>query len=104
MLAVLLTLGLFGFWCVVGLAGLAALRVDTEDARIALTAPILVSALTILPLFVLSNAGVPMQPGAVPVWIVLLVASLAVLAWRKPRVALAAVPVVALCLLDLGLL
>jgi hypothetical protein len=103
MLAVLLTLGLFGFWCVVGLAALASLRVDTEDPRIALTAPILGSALTILPLFVLSNAGVPMQPGAIPVWIVLLVAAVGVLVWRRPRVALAAVPVVVLCLLDLAL-
>jgi hypothetical protein len=104
MLAVLLTLALFAFWCAVGLAALAALRVDTEDPRIALTAPILGSALTILPLFVLNNAGIPMQPGAVPVWIVLFIASLAVLVWRRPHVALAVVPILLICLLDLALL
>jgi hypothetical protein len=104
MLAVLLTLGLFGFFCIVGLAAQAALRVDTEDPRICLTAPILGSALIILPLFVLSNAGVPMQPGAIPVWIVLLIAAIVVLVWRRPRVALAAIPVVVLCLLDLAFL
>src|SRR5216684_5807146 len=100
MLAVLLTLGLFLVWCVVGLAALAALRVDVRDTRVALTAPILGTALTVLPLFVLSNAGVPMDPGALPVWGILLAGSLLVLAWRRPRLSLAVLPVLVLCLAD----
>lgn len=104
MLAVLLTLVLFLVWCVIGLAALVALRADVRELRVALTAPILGTALTVVPLFALSNAGVPMDSGALPVWVVLLVGSLIVLALRRPRLSLAVAPVVVLCLIDLALL
>lgn len=104
MSAILLTLGLFLVWSMFGLAALAAVGADLKDLRMALTAPIVGTAVVAIPLFTLSNLGVSMRTGAPPVFIVLLVASLAVLAWRRPRVTVAVAPVVALCLLSLGLL
>jgi len=104
MLAALLTLVLFLIWSAFGLAALVVLRADIRDLRVVLSAPILGTALTVIPLFVLNNAGIPMDPGALPVWIVLLAASLAVLAWRRPRLSLTVVPVALLCLVDLVLL
>ncbi len=103
MLAVLATLGLFVVWSAVGLAALVALRADLTELRVALTAPMLGTALTVIPLFVVSNAGVSMHAGAPPVLIVLLVAGVIVLAIRRPRLSLTVVPVVVLCLLELVL-
>ena len=103
MLAVLATLGLFVVWSAVGLAALVALRADLTELRVALTAPILGTALTVIPLFVVSNAGVSMHAGAPPVLIVLLVAGIIVLAIRRPHLSLTVVPVVVLCLLELVL-
>jgi hypothetical protein len=62
------------------------------------------TALIAIPLFVLSNAGVPMETGATPAWAVLLVGSLVVLVWRRPRLSLAVVPVLVLCVVSLVLL
>lgn len=104
MSAILLALALFLAWCAIGAAGLIVLRADLGDARVALTAPVLGSALTLVPLFVLSNAGAAMETVAPPVWVALLVVSLVVLAWHRPRLSLAVAPVFALCLLDLVLL
>lgn len=104
MLAVLLTLALFLVWSAFGLAALVALRADVRDLRVALTAPILGTALTVIPLFMLSNAGVRLDRGALPVWVVLLVGSIVVLGWRRPRLSLAVLPVFVLCLVELVLL
>nr|MBA2385112.1 hypothetical protein [Actinomycetota bacterium] len=103
MLAILLTLALFLVWCAVGLVGLLVVRADLGELRIALTAPILGSALTVVPLFVLSNGGAPMETAAPPALALLLAVSVVVLAWRRPRLSLALAPVGALCLLELAL-
>lgn len=104
MSAVVFTLALFVVWAVIGLAGLVVVRTDVTDLRIALTAPIFGTALTVVPLFVLNNAGVSMEAGAPWVFAGLLVTSVLVLAVRRPRVPLAALPVVALAVVDLVLL
>ena len=104
MLAALTTLALFLAWCAIGLAVLVVLRADTRVLRVALTAPILGTALTLIPLFVLSNAGVPLDPAAWPVLAALLIGSLGVLALRRPPLPLAVVPVALLCLVELALL
>ena len=104
MLAILLTLGLFLAWSAVGLAALVAVRADVGEVRVALTAPVLGSALTVVFLFLLSNAGVSMNRAAPPVCVVLLVGSLLALAWRRPRLSLAVAPVAVLCVIDLVLL
>jgi hypothetical protein len=99
-----MTVGLFVAWCAFGLAALVALQADVGDLRVALTAPMLGTALLAIPLFVLSNAGVPMETGATPVCAVLLVGSIVVLARRRPRLPLAVAPVLLLCGVSLALL
>lgn len=103
MFAVLVTLMFFAFWWVIGLAGLHVLRADLRELRVVLTAPIFGTALTLLPLFILSNFGVPMRLGGPPVVVALLVAGIGVVAVRRPRVTLTVLPVLLLCLVDLGL-
>jgi hypothetical protein len=98
MTAVLLTLALFAAWCLIGVAVLAAVRADLTSLRIVLTAPVLGTAATVLPLFVLSHAGVAMRDGAPPVAIALLVASVGVLGLKRPRLPAGVVPVLAICL------
>lgn len=104
MLAALLTVALFLAWSGLGLATLVALGADVKELRIALTAPVFGTALMVVPLFVLSNAGLPMDVGARPVSVVLLVGAVAVLAWRRPRLSVAVFPVLALSLIALLLL
>lgn len=103
MLAALLTLAFFFAWCVVGLATLAAVGADVRELRVALTAPVIGTAVVLVPLFTLSNVGVPMEAGALPVAVALLVGSLAVLAVRRPRLPAGVVPVAALCIVELAL-
>src|SRR5688500_1573403 len=103
MLAVLLTLVLFVAWSTVGLAALVVLRANLSDLRVALTAPILGSALTILPLFALSNLRVSMITAAPPVGVVVLAGSLIVLALRRPRLSIAVAPIAVLCVVDLAI-
>src|SRR5580704_11080156 len=104
MLAILVTVALFLVWCTIGAGAFVLLGADLRDLRVALTAPILGSALIVIPLFLLSNAGVPLDPAAWPVWAILLAGALAVLVRRRPRVPLAVVPVALLCLVEVGLL
>ncbi len=104
MLAALLTFALFVVWSLFGVAALAALKADVTKLRIVLTAPMLGAALTVIPLFVLSNAGVPMTTGAPPVWAVLLVGSLVSIGIRRPSVPLAAAPVGAICVVGMVVL
>jgi hypothetical protein len=94
---------LFFAWFAIGLAALVVLRADVKNLRIALTAPILGSGLNVIPLFVLNNAGLPLSTGGPLVWGVLLVGSIAVLVWRRPRVSLAILPLLVLCLVQLVL-
>ena len=104
MLAVLFTLALFLVWSALGLAALTAFGADVKDLRVALTAPILGTALTAVPLFILNNAGVPMEVGAPPVIVSLLVGATLALTLRRPRLSPAVIPVVLICLADLLLL
>ena len=97
MIALVLTFVTFAAWWLVGLALLAAIGANMRELRIVLTAPALGSAVTMLPLFVLSHAGVAMKDGA-PVTVgALLVASGVILAFRRPRVPAMVVPVVGIC-------
>ena len=95
-----LVAGVFAAWWVIGLALFAILRADTSDLRIAFTAPVVGSAVMVLPLFLLSYSGVAMKTGAVPVEVALLAVSVAVVAVRKPHLPRAVVPVLVLCVID----
>jgi hypothetical protein len=101
MTALLFTFGLFASWSLVGLAALAAIGADTTSLRITLTAPVLGTAVTLVPLFVLSNFGQPMDDVAIPVFATLLLGSIATLAIRRPRIPASVAPVIALCFVDL---
>lgn len=103
MLAALAALTLFVVWSLVGLAALVVLRADVTALRIALTAPAVGSALTVLPLFTLSNAGISMEAGGLPVGAVLVAGALIMLAVRRPHVPLAVAPVLALSVVDIAL-
>jgi hypothetical protein len=98
MTAILLTLALFAAWWLIGVAALVAVRAETASLRIALTAPVLGMASTVLSLFVLSHAGVAMEDCALPVTIVLLVGAATVIAVRRPKLPPSVVSVLAVCI------
>ena len=98
-----LTLGVFAAWWVVGLGILAAVRADASQLRIALTAPVVGSATTVIALFIVSHAGAGMAEGAIPVLSALFVLSLTSLAIRRPRVSRMVWPILAFCVVDLVL-
>jgi hypothetical protein len=93
MIVLLLILGLFAVWSLIGLAVLAAVRADLTSLRVALTAPVVGTAATALALFLVSHAGVGMSTGARPVVISLLVLSVTVLGARRPRLPWTILPV-----------
>jgi hypothetical protein len=83
--AFLLTLALFGAWWLIGLAVLIVVRADLTSLGMLLTAPVVGSVATVLLLFVLSDAGVAMNDGAVPLLATVFVASALVVARRRPK-------------------
>lgn len=101
MIALLLTLATFLVFWLIGLGLLEAVRADTTCLRIVLTAPALGTAAMLLPLFVLSHAGVPIASCALPVTVVLVASATVVLLARRPRLPLAVAPVFAICVLGL---
>ncbi len=101
MTALLLAFGLFGTWSFVGLAALAALGQDTTNLRITLTAPLLGTAVTLVPLFVMSNFGLSMDDVATVVLATVLAGSVATFAVRRPHLPVGVAPVAALCVVDL---
>jgi hypothetical protein len=103
MTAVFFTLALFVAWWLIGLAVLAAVSADTKELRVALIAPVVGTAVTVVPLFVVSNLGIPMETGARPVCLTLAVASLVVLAIRRPRPPFTIAPVLVVCIVNLVL-
>jgi hypothetical protein len=98
MTAIALALGVFAAWCLIGCALLAVVRADTTELRVVLTAPALGASLTVVPLFVLSDAGMSTERSSIPVAVVLLVGSIVVLAWRRPRLPKAVAPVLLICI------
>ncbi|HZY84777.1 MAG TPA: hypothetical protein VFE78_08095 [Gemmataceae bacterium] len=81
MAAILLTVGLFAFWSVLGYAALGLLRPGVRPLANALLAPVTGLALTLLPVFLLNRAGVPVGRLAWPV-AGALAAAAALLLWR----------------------
>jgi hypothetical protein len=79
--AILLTVGLFAFWSVLGYAALGLLRPGVRPLANALLAPVTGLALTLLPVFLLNRAGVPVGRLAWPV-AGALAAAAALLLWR----------------------
>jgi hypothetical protein len=98
MTALAIALAAFAAWCLIGCALLAVVRADTAEIRIVLTAPALGASLAVVPLFVLSDLGIPTERSSLPVAIVLIVSSIAVLALRRPRLPKTVAPVLLVCL------
>lgn len=86
MTAVLLTVVLFGAFWLIGLAALVVLGIDVATPRVAMAAPAFGVAVTALATFLISYAGAGTGSFAVPLVCVLLVASSAVVAVRRPPV------------------
>ena len=104
LLAVLLTLTLCLVWWAIGLAALALLRIDTSGLRATLSAPALGTALTVMPLFVLSDLGASMATAGPIAGAVIVIAALIILGVKRPRVPLPVLPVLVLAVVDLLLL
>jgi len=83
--ASLLTSALFLAWSAIGLAAIVALRADSGSLAIVLTAPIVGTCLTVLPLFVLSRAGIDVGESAIPVAVILALLSIAFLVRSRPH-------------------
>jgi hypothetical protein len=101
LIALLLTAVGFFTWWAIGLSFLTGVGADTANLRVALTAPALGSAVVVIPLFMLSDFGVPMRIGGPIVLIAEIVASLVVLAIRRPAVPSHAFPVAGIALVHL---
>jgi hypothetical protein len=99
--ALLLAFAVFLAWSAVGLAALALTRADTSELRVILIAPALGSAVTVVVGFILSFAGLSMGAVAVPLIIVLLVASALALSLRRPSLRRAVAPILVLCVAGL---
>lgn len=86
MLAIGFTIGLFSFWGLIGCAVVRALRTRMPPLQEMLLAPVVGLVLTIVPVFILNRAGIPVARFGYPLTIALLVfaGALAVLAGR-PR-------------------
>jgi hypothetical protein len=85
--AAALSLGLFTYWGVLGLALLSLLYTDRRTGQRLLLAPAIGIVVVLLPVFWLNRLGLPVGRFGLPLTIVLLGASGAVLAWRRPLVA-----------------
>lgn len=97
MTALLVTLGAFAFWGLTGLGSLALLRADMASLRIVSTAPALGMCITVLLLFVCSEAGLTIASCAVPIGLALLLGSITALSLRRPRIHAGALAVAAIC-------
>ncbi len=101
MTAVLLTLAVFaGFW-LIGLGLLAGVRADTGSLRIALTAPAVGTCVTLLLLFVFSEAGMAIEHCAVPIVVLLVLGAIVSLSLRRPAVHPGVLVLMALCVIGL---
>jgi hypothetical protein len=101
--AVLLTLAVFAFWLVTGYAFLAVCR-RTRPLPDLLLAPAVGLAVTLLPVFLLNHAGLPVARVGWPVTVALAVAAAFVLWRRRPPLGLRAYfPFVAVLLAGLFL-
>ena len=84
MIAFTLTVVLFFFWLVVGSAVVAALSTRRSVLQGLLLAPAVGIAMTVLPIFLLNQLGLPVRTFGIPLTVVLLAASLGVLWSRRP--------------------
>jgi hypothetical protein len=102
-LPLLLAGGLFVAFSLIGYGVLTAVRADATDLRQALTAPAIGACLFVVVGFALSELGFSGSHSAPPVFVVLLLGSIAVIAWRRPAAPIAAIPVIVAAFVGLTL-
>jgi hypothetical protein len=103
MTALLLVIGLVAVWWLVGTALLTVLGCETSQLRIVLTAPAIGTSLTAMVVFIFSEAGVPIAECAIPIAIVLVFGSAAIVAIRRPGVHAGVIGVIAVGIAGLPL-
>src|SRR5512145_662275 len=86
MAAAALSLALLVYWSVLGLALLSVLYTGRRTCQRLLLAPAVGIAVTVLPVFWLNRAGLPVGRFGVILTLVLLAGSVAALAWHRPLV------------------
>jgi hypothetical protein len=101
MTPLLLVLALLAGCSLVGVALLTLVRAETSELRVILTAPAIGTCVTVLAAFVFSEAGAGIASCAVPIGVALLVASIAIVAVRRPRVHPGALGVAIVCVAGL---
>lgn len=83
-IAFLLPIGLFIYFGLIGTATLSLLRTQRNTLQNLLLSPAIGVAFTLLPVFLLSRAGLPVKLFAIPLTLLLLLLSGAVIVYRKP--------------------
>src|SRR5262245_57386046 len=86
MAAAALSLALLVYWVVLGLALLSLLYTGRRTCQRLLLAPAVGIVVTVLSIFWLNRAGLPVGRFGAALTLVLLLGSVAVLAWRRPLV------------------
>jgi hypothetical protein len=84
LLAITLTVALFTFWLVIGWAAVLTLHTRRNLLQGLLLAPSVGLALTLLPIFWLSRAGLPVASCSIALGVILLLLALAALWWNRP--------------------
>lgn len=81
MIAFLFSLACFGFWILLGYAAIAILHTQRNVLQNLLLSPVVGMAITLLPVFALNRAGIPVENFAIYLSVILLIAACGVL-WR----------------------
>ncbi len=82
--AFLLPIGLFVYFGILGTAALSLLRTQRNLLQNLLLSPVVGIAFTLLPVFLLNRAGLPVRNFAVPLTVFSLFLSVAIILYRKP--------------------
>lgn len=86
--AFLLPIGLFTYFGIIGTATLSLLRTQRNLLQNVLLSPAVGIAFTLLPVFLLNRAGLPVKDFAIPLTVVSFFLSIAIILYRKPIVPL----------------
>jgi hypothetical protein len=102
--ALVVSFAAFMAWSVIGLAALSLARLDVQELRVALTAPVLGSVVMVSSVFLVSRAGIGLEVAGAITIAALVVAAGVVLWRRRPRIPRGAVPVLLVCAANLVIL
>lgn len=84
LVAFLLPIGLFVYFGIIGTATLSILRTQRNLLQNLLLSPAVGIAFTLLPVFLLNRAGIPVKDFAIPLTVISLLLSIVIIVYRKP--------------------